>query len=213
MNTQMGTFTWRSKPFWWDVVAVSVHLWHSIPVPLLQIFLVLSQVARLGVPFAVMLFAEYGGSIAPYFVLRFVDSAFGYVHFSHLHVFLRRSSDLWRYFYGRTASVSSAAVADVVSPANRAAAFGILFATFMIGYCISAGIAPLFSRVRLLRNACRLRLGLTSGLCSFPCSFILVVPRAASFFRAVCVALALGDLRSPRDATAIKKIQKDKARD
>jgi hypothetical protein len=43
----------------------------------MQIFLVLSQVARLGVPFTVLLFAEYGGSIMPYFALRFVDSAFG----------------------------------------------------------------------------------------------------------------------------------------
>lgn len=47
----------------------------------------------------------------------------------------------------RTSSVSSAQIADVVSPANRAAAFGILFATFSIGYCVSAGLAPLFSRV------------------------------------------------------------------
>lgn len=48
----------------------------------------------------------------------------------------------------RTSSVSSAQIADVVSPTNRAAAFGILFAAFSIGYCVAAGIAPLFSRVR-----------------------------------------------------------------
>ncbi|KAF1329154.1 Major facilitator superfamily, partial [Globisporangium splendens] len=107
---------------------MAARLTHSMGI--LQIFLVLSQVARLGVPFAVLLFAEYGGSIMPYFALRFVDSAFG------------------------TASVSSAAVADVVSPANRAAAFGILFATFMIGYCISAGIAPFMSRYHALQVSC-----------------------------------------------------------
>lgn len=48
----------------------------------------------------------------------------------------------------RTSSVGSAQIADIVSPANRAAAFGILFATFSIGYCASAGLAPLFSRVQ-----------------------------------------------------------------
>jgi MFS family permease len=42
----------------------------------------------------------------------------------------------------------SAAVADIVPPENRAGAFGILFASVSVGYCISAFIAPFFSRVR-----------------------------------------------------------------
>ena len=47
----------------------------------------------------------------------------------------------------RTAGVMSAAVADVVTPEKRAAAFGIVFASLSVGYCISAFIAPFFSRV------------------------------------------------------------------
>lgn len=49
--------------------------------------------------------------------------------------------------------MSSAQIADVVSPKNRAAAFGILFACFSIGYCVSAGLAPLFSKVREYLNS------------------------------------------------------------
>lgn len=41
----------------------------------------------------------------------------------------------------------SAAVADIVAPEDRAAAFGMLFASLSVGYCISAFIAPFFSRV------------------------------------------------------------------
>lgn len=44
---------------------------------LAQVFIVLSQVFRVGVPFTIIYFSEFGGSIMPYFILRFVDSAFG----------------------------------------------------------------------------------------------------------------------------------------
>ncbi|KAI9923021.1 hypothetical protein PsorP6_000376 [Peronosclerospora sorghi] len=68
-------------------------------------FLVLSQLARVGTPFSVQYFMQPNGSITPYFILRLIDYGFG------------------------TYGVMSAAVADVVTPENRAAAFGILFAS------------------------------------------------------------------------------------
>ncbi|RLN48073.1 hypothetical protein BBJ29_009738, partial [Phytophthora kernoviae] len=92
-------------------------------------FLVLSQVVRVGTPFTVMYFMQPGGSIAPYFILRLVDSGFG------------------------TAGVTSAAVADVVAPEDRAVAFGITFASLSVGYCISAFTAPFFSREHILHIA------------------------------------------------------------
>ncbi|UIZ20918.1 hypothetical protein KXD40_000231 [Peronospora effusa] len=70
-----------------------------------------------------MYFMQPRGSIIPYLILRLFDYGFG------------------------TAGVMSAAVADVVTPEKRAAAFGILFAGLSVGYCISAFIAPFFSRV------------------------------------------------------------------
>ncbi|KAG7394614.1 Hippocampus abundant transcript 1 protein [Phytophthora boehmeriae] len=75
-------------------------------------FLVLSQVVRVATPFTVMYFMQPEGSIVPYFILRLVDSGFG------------------------TAGVTSAAVADVVPPEDRAVAFGITFASLSVGYCI-----------------------------------------------------------------------------
>jgi hypothetical protein len=48
----------------------------------------------------------------------------------------------------RVMGVTSAAVADIVSPENRATAFGFLFGVWSIGFCASAGLAGLFSRVR-----------------------------------------------------------------
>ncbi|KAH7492256.1 Hippocampus abundant transcript-like protein 1 [Phytophthora ramorum] len=90
-------------------------------------FLVLSQLARVGTPFSIMYFMQPGGSIIPYLVLRMIDYGFG------------------------TAGVMSAAVADIVSPGNRAAAFGILFASISVGYCMSAFIAPFFSREHILQ--------------------------------------------------------------
>lgn len=39
----------------------------------------ISQVLRLGVPFSIMYFSQQDGSIAPYFFLKFIDSAFGCV--------------------------------------------------------------------------------------------------------------------------------------
>ncbi|KAF4319978.1 hypothetical protein G195_006745 [Phytophthora kernoviae 00238/432] len=92
-------------------------------------FLVLSQVVRVGTPFTVMYFMQPGGSIAPYFILRLVDSGFG------------------------TAGVTSAAVADVVAPEDRAVAFGITFESLSVGYCISAFTAPFFSREHILHIA------------------------------------------------------------
>ncbi|KAG7382802.1 Hippocampus abundant transcript 1 protein [Phytophthora pseudosyringae] len=92
-------------------------------------FLVLSQTLRLGVPFSVMYFMQPGGSITPYFVLRLVDSGVG------------------------TAGVMSAAVADIVAPEDRAAAFGILFASLSVGFCASAFVAPFFSREHILQIA------------------------------------------------------------
>ncbi|OWY92037.1 Major Facilitator Superfamily (MFS) transporter, partial [Phytophthora megakarya] len=92
-------------------------------------FLVLSQVVRVATPFSIMYFVEPGGSITPYFVLRLIDSGFG------------------------TAGVMSAAIADVVAPEDRTAAFGILFASLSVGYCISAFIAPFFSREHILQIA------------------------------------------------------------
>ncbi|KAG7382803.1 Hippocampus abundant transcript 1 protein [Phytophthora pseudosyringae] len=92
-------------------------------------FLVLSQLARVGTPFSVMYFMQPEGSITPYFVLRLIDYGFG------------------------TAGVMSAAVADIVDPENRAAAFGVLFASQSIGYCMTAFIAPFFSRDHILQIA------------------------------------------------------------
>ncbi|KAL4177256.1 hypothetical protein KRP22_002190 [Phytophthora ramorum] len=92
-------------------------------------FLVMSQVMRVGVPFSVMYFMQPQGSITPYFALRLVDSGFG------------------------TAGVMSAAVADVVAPEDRAAAFGLLFASLSVGYCTSAFVAPFFSREHILQIA------------------------------------------------------------
>ncbi|KAE9215221.1 hypothetical protein PF005_g9533 [Phytophthora fragariae] len=90
-------------------------------------FIVLSQVLRLGMPFSIMFFMQPGGSITPYFVLRLVDSGFG------------------------AAGVMSAAIADIVAPEDRAAAFGVLFASLSVGYCASAFIAPFFSREHILQ--------------------------------------------------------------
>ncbi|KAF1788038.1 Metallo-dependent phosphatase-like [Phytophthora cactorum] len=85
-------------------------------------FLVLNQILRLGVPFSIMYFMQPTGSITPYFVLRLVDSGYG------------------------VAGVMSAAIADAVAPEDRAAAFGILFASLTVGYCTGAFAAPFFSR-------------------------------------------------------------------
>ncbi|CAI5730280.1 unnamed protein product [Hyaloperonospora brassicae] len=90
-------------------------------------FLVLSQFARVGTPFLVMYMMHPAGSIAPYFALRLIDYGFG------------------------TAGVLSAAVADVVASENRAAAFGVLFASQSVGYCASAFVASLFSREHILQ--------------------------------------------------------------
>ncbi|CAI5731643.1 unnamed protein product [Peronospora farinosa] len=95
-------------------------------------FLVLSQLVRVGTPFSVMYFMQPRGSIIPYLILRLFDYGFG------------------------TAGVMSAAVADVVTPEKRAAAFGILFAGLSVGYCISAFIAPFFSRDHVLQIAAAL---------------------------------------------------------
>ncbi|EEY53508.1 Major Facilitator Superfamily (MFS) [Phytophthora infestans T30-4] len=95
-------------------------------------FLVLNQILRLGVPFSVMYFMQPDGSITPYFVLRLVDSGFG------------------------VAGVMSAAIADVVAPEDRAAAFGFLFASLSVGYCTSAFAAPFFSREHILQIAAAL---------------------------------------------------------
>ncbi|CEG48349.1 major facilitator superfamily [Plasmopara halstedii] len=92
-------------------------------------FLVLNQVLRLGFPFSVMYFMQSEGSITPYFLLRLVDSSFG------------------------VAGVTSAAIADIVAPEDRAAAFGILFASLSVGYCTSAFAAPFFSREHILQVA------------------------------------------------------------
>ncbi|KAL3667327.1 hypothetical protein V7S43_007555 [Phytophthora oleae] len=92
-------------------------------------FLVLSQLARVGTPFSVMYFMQPEGSITPYFVLRLIDYGFG------------------------TAGVMSASVADVVAPEDRAAAFGVLFASQSVGYCMTAFIAPFFSRDTILQIA------------------------------------------------------------
>ncbi|KAL3667325.1 hypothetical protein V7S43_007554 [Phytophthora oleae] len=92
-------------------------------------FLVFNQVLRLGTPFSVMYFMQPGGSITPYFVLRLVDSGFG------------------------AAGVTSAAVADIVAPEDRAAAFGIIFASLYVGYCLTAFAAPFFSREHILQIA------------------------------------------------------------
>ncbi|CAH0480278.1 unnamed protein product [Peronospora belbahrii] len=92
-------------------------------------FLVLSQLVRVGTPFSVMYFMQLGGSIAPYLVLRLIDYGFG------------------------TAGVMNGAVADVVRPENRAAAFGVLLASLSVGYCVSAFIAPFFSRDHILQIA------------------------------------------------------------
>ncbi|ETK76124.1 hypothetical protein, variant [Phytophthora nicotianae CJ01A1] len=92
-------------------------------------FLVLSQLARVCTPFSVMYFMQPDGSITPYFVLRLIDYGFG------------------------TAGVMSASVADIVVPENRAAAFGILFASQSVGYCMTAFIAPFFSRDHILQIA------------------------------------------------------------
>ncbi|KAG6612616.1 Major Facilitator Superfamily (MFS) [Phytophthora cinnamomi] len=90
-------------------------------------FLVLNQILRVGVPFSVMYFMQPGGSITPFFVLRLVDSGFG------------------------MAGIMSAAVADIVAPEDRAAAFGVLFASLSVGFCASAFIAPFFSRESVLQ--------------------------------------------------------------
>ncbi|KAE9047103.1 hypothetical protein PR002_g1234 [Phytophthora rubi] len=90
-------------------------------------FIVLSQVLRLGMPFSIMFFMQPGGSITPYFVLRLVGSGFG------------------------AAGVMSAAIADIVAPEDRAAAFGVLFASLSVGYYASAFIAPFFSREHILQ--------------------------------------------------------------
>ncbi|KAF4031865.1 hypothetical protein GN244_ATG16269 [Phytophthora infestans] len=81
-------------------------------------FLVLSQIARVGLPFSVMYFMQPQGSITPYFVLRLIDNAF------------------------ETGGVMNAA-ADVVSPDYRVTAFGLLSARIVVDYCSSAFIAPI----------------------------------------------------------------------
>lgn len=53
---------------------------HRSDASVFQIFIVTSQVIRVGVPFSIIWFSQLGGSIGPYFFLRFVDSAFGCVH-------------------------------------------------------------------------------------------------------------------------------------
>ncbi|TMW66286.1 hypothetical protein Poli38472_004051 [Pythium oligandrum] len=90
-------------------------------------FIASSQLLRLGLPFSIMYFTQSNGSIWPYFALRLACNIF------------------------ETMGIGSAAIADIVSPENRATAFGILFAAFSIGYCISAGLAGLFTRSQVLQ--------------------------------------------------------------
>ncbi|CEG48348.1 major facilitator superfamily [Plasmopara halstedii] len=92
-------------------------------------FLVLSQLVRVATPFSIMYFMQPHGSMTPYLILRLIDYGFG------------------------TAGVLSAAVADIVAPENRAAAFGILFASQSFGYYVSAFVAPFFTREYILRIA------------------------------------------------------------
>lgn len=92
-------------------------------------FLVLSEAARVGLPFSVIWFSQLRGSIIPYFLLSLIDSGFG------------------------TAGVMSAAVTDLVPRDHRAAAFGLLGASFAVGYCASAFVASFFSRVHMLQMA------------------------------------------------------------
>jgi len=49
-----------------------------------------------------------------------------------------------------TAGVMSASIADVVEPAQRAAAFGLSFASFSVGFCVASFVASYSTRVRLL---------------------------------------------------------------
>ncbi|ETI35896.1 hypothetical protein, variant 1 [Phytophthora nicotianae P1569] len=90
-------------------------------------FLVLSQIARVGLPFSVAYFMQAQGSIIPYFVLRLIDNAF------------------------ETGGVINAAATDIVSPDYRATAFGLLSASVVVGYCSSAFVAPFFSRDVILQ--------------------------------------------------------------
>ncbi|EGZ26021.1 hypothetical protein PHYSODRAFT_482737 [Phytophthora sojae] len=146
-------------------------------------FLVLNQILRLGVPFSVMYFMQPGGSITPYFILRLADSGFG------------------------VAGVMSASVADIVAPEDRAAAFGLLFASLSVGYCASAFIAPFFSRDTILQIAAglfvtrvlwaifllpetlpaRTRLSKTRWVVENPVSSMAILFRNQLFMRLTCL--------------------------
>ncbi|EEY53509.1 Major Facilitator Superfamily (MFS) [Phytophthora infestans T30-4] len=118
-------------------------------------FLMLSQLARVGTPFSVMYFMQPDGSITPYFVLRLIDYGFG------------------------TAGVMSASVADIVAPENRAAAFGVLFASQSVGYSMTAFMAPFFSRATTVSK--------TRWVMESPISSISILFRNQLFFRLTCL--------------------------
>ncbi|KAG2827510.1 hypothetical protein PC116_g4467 [Phytophthora cactorum] len=146
-------------------------------------FLVLNQILRLGVPFSIMYFMQPTGSITPYFVLRLVDSGYG------------------------VAGVMSAAIADAVAPEDRAAAFGILFASLTVGYCTGAFAAPFFSREHILQIAAilfvlrvlwaifllpetlpiRARLSKTRWVVENPVSSMAILFRDQLFMRLTCL--------------------------
>ncbi|KAI9998976.1 hypothetical protein PInf_003640 [Phytophthora infestans] len=146
-------------------------------------FLVLSQLARVGTPFSVMYFMQPEGSITPYFVLELIDYGFG------------------------TAGVMSASVADIVAPENRAAAFGVLFASQSVGYCMTAFMAPFFSRDHILQIAAglfvsrviwaltilpetlpiRATVSKTRWVMESPISSISILFRNQLFFRLTCL--------------------------
>ncbi|ETL29551.1 hypothetical protein F441_17739 [Phytophthora nicotianae CJ01A1] len=113
-------------------------------------FLVLSQIARVGLPFSVAYFMQAQGSIIPYFVLRLIDNAFEYEDFL-LILSNRHCCNLFCVFFSRTGGVINAAATDIVSPDYRATAFGLLSASVVVGYCSSAFVAPFFSRDVILQ--------------------------------------------------------------
>ncbi|KAE9155693.1 hypothetical protein PF006_g386 [Phytophthora fragariae] len=155
-------------------------------------FLVLSQLARVGTPFSIMYFIQPHGSITPYFVLRLIDYGFG------------------------TAGVMGAAVADIVPPENRAAAFGILFASLSSGFSLSAFAARFFSREQILQIAAgifvirvfwavcilpetvpkRTRMNKTRWVMESPISSLSILFRNKLFMRLTCLIAITSFIRN-----------------
>lgn len=83
----------------------------------------LSQVLNLAYPASILVFDQFHGSIAMYYAVTFITTAYS------------------------TFSIAIASVADVVSPKNRATGFAILMAVASCGFVISAAVSATMTTV------------------------------------------------------------------